>query len=621
MKLRKRSVWKLSSLTNLFERDGDLPERGLPCDLDAAVEWGSDQAIFIKGSRFWKFHRVLEGPFHTDDLDLCSWYICGEAHWMKQTNRGHLQCNGDRRLCHLRLDQVTLPGLHNAGSGFDGGFGLADCFVRNHAKSILEQLNLGIRYLDIDSSYAQCGTLGTNHNVFCGGSVCRLLKQVRLFLENNPHEVIVLNFNHDMTEPNKVIPALARQLKCGTLGTNHNVFCGGSVCRLLKQVRVFLENNSHDVIVLNFNHDMTEPDKVIPALARQLKTQLGPMLNNHFRMSGLQKWPKLYSAVRTNKRVLVLFSPAVHESPLARLVYKLNPWIHSENWVNSTWTPFTMHAGNCSEIVKQASETCSMMENPELLEVSMAQWHWNSCISDLANKCRQRHFLHAVLRVCESYRHRHNKSPNILLVDYPEVDTDNINSVFHAVYHQNVRNIYRHRRGDCQVSVDAAVRRPGTEDQALFFTGSKVIIYSHKSGAQVQKGEVSQVPNVDAAYISEDGHIVVKKGCMTRHLGSRSLQPLENRWRESPGCNLASDAAAVWEGTLYVFQGCHVMPQGRSPVKLSLWGLPCDVDAALNFRGQFYVFQSNHFWVCRDGERTFSFGGATLDWMIDAVVC
>ena len=30
------------------------------------------------------------------------------------------KCNGLKDLCHLKLDQVTFAGSHNADSGFDG---------------------------------------------------------------------------------------------------------------------------------------------------------------------------------------------------------------------------------------------------------------------------------------------------------------------------------------------------------------------------------------------------------------------------------------------------------------------------------------------------------------------
>jgi hypothetical protein len=84
------------------------------------------------------------------------------------------------RFCRLRFDQITLAGLHNAGSGFDGEFGLLSCWVQNHGLSILQQLRQGIRFLDVDISWQHCGLLGSFHNFACGGPVCKMIKQARL---------------------------------------------------------------------------------------------------------------------------------------------------------------------------------------------------------------------------------------------------------------------------------------------------------------------------------------------------------------------------------------------------------------------------------------------------------
>ncbi|RUS87609.1 hypothetical protein EGW08_004654, partial [Elysia chlorotica] len=339
-----------------FTLDGGWVDTRLPCDLNAAAQWDLNQAIFIKGTWFWTFDGEIKGPFHTDTLHLCSWYLCGEADWMVDPNPEPLDCNGDRRLCHLRLNQVTMPGLHNAGSGFHGGFSFADCLVRNHARSILQQLRLGIRYLDIDSSYSTCGVLGTNHKVFCGGSVCRLLKEVRMFLSEAPHEVVTLTFNHDMQDA----------------------------------------------------------EVVIPALTRQLQSQLGPMLNDDFRASGEERWPKLHTAVRTNKRVFVFYTPAVHDTASARRLYTLNRWIHTERWVASTWTPTANHDGNCSKLVDLTVDRCRELQGRQLLEMSLILWDLTLCIRDLADRCRGRGILRSALRGCEPYRYSHNSSPNFL---------------------------------------------------------------------------------------------------------------------------------------------------------------------------------------------------------------
>ena len=36
------------------------------------------------------------------------------------------KCNGMEGLCNLRIDQVTFPGAHNAGAGFNGKLNYAN---------------------------------------------------------------------------------------------------------------------------------------------------------------------------------------------------------------------------------------------------------------------------------------------------------------------------------------------------------------------------------------------------------------------------------------------------------------------------------------------------------------
>ena len=71
----------------------------------------------------------------------------------------------------------------------------------------------GIRHLDIDPCYDNCGLLGTCHASFCGGSLCAIIKQIRHFLEEHRHDVITVNFNHEIKDEVKVFKALTRQIK------------------------------------------------------------------------------------------------------------------------------------------------------------------------------------------------------------------------------------------------------------------------------------------------------------------------------------------------------------------------------------------------------------------------
>ncbi|CAL1525911.1 unnamed protein product [Lymnaea stagnalis] len=549
------NIWKYDVSTHQFEPEGPVEKRGLPCNLDAAVQWKSSGAIFVRGAQFWKFDTVMRGPFHTDELNICSWYLCGEADWMREKRVGNMSCNGDERLCPLRLDQVTMAGLHNAGSGYDEvGFGFLNCWLQNHALSINKQMKLGIRHLDIDPCYDTCGLLGTCHSFVCGGSICPIIKQVRSFLRDNKDEVVTINFNHEIVNP----------------------------------------------------------EKVFQGLNRQLQTQMGPLLNKKFRQSREKKWPTLGQSIRANKRVFVFYAPVIESSPHNKL-YQRYKWIHSENFYGSTWRPFSVHYG-CDEVVNLTAARCEVRKSRELVEVSIIP-EKGGCIDNMAEKCRP--FLHQALRACEGFRFERNDSPNVLLVDYPEVDSGATSSVFHAVYHQNVRNIHKHRSQSCRVKVNAAVRV--SQEETLFFIGKKIIVYSHSRRAQVGVRDAPDLYNIDAAYgVPERNAVRIVKGCETWDVDATSLLPLSRERRALVTCNL--DAAVVWLSQLHTFKGCNVTTEGSDPTPLVSWGLPCQLDAVLHSDGKLFVFRDNSYWKYT-GKGVASLEGHTLDWTIDAVQC
>ena len=60
-------------------------------------------------------------------------------------------CNGHADFCRLPFDKAAFAGSHNAGTGMASR--PLDCFFSNQDLSIREQLDLGIRFFDIDVIY------------------------------------------------------------------------------------------------------------------------------------------------------------------------------------------------------------------------------------------------------------------------------------------------------------------------------------------------------------------------------------------------------------------------------------------------------------------------------------
>ena len=127
-------------------------------------------------------------------------------------------CNLSPDLCSLRFNQVSLAGSHNSGSGFDGslrrcdGRAENDCIWRNQDLSITAQLDLGIRFLEIDlcilpdncdssvydnptnSSLFVCRYGINSENQRYAGPINKLLQQVHDWMLGNPNNVIGLYF-------------------------------------------------------------------------------------------------------------------------------------------------------------------------------------------------------------------------------------------------------------------------------------------------------------------------------------------------------------------------------------------------------------------------------------------
>ncbi|XP_065676689.1 uncharacterized protein LOC100201425 [Hydra vulgaris] len=132
-------------------------------------------------------------------------------------------CNGMKELCNLRIDQVTLAGSHNSGAGFNGFLyyhkvvrvPALSCAYKNQRLSITGQLDLGVRYFDIDvcwDTFYKPESPWTCHQRAFGGSIKAILEQINNWMNKNRNDVVVLHFNRDATDPEKAGPAVMKQI-------------------------------------------------------------------------------------------------------------------------------------------------------------------------------------------------------------------------------------------------------------------------------------------------------------------------------------------------------------------------------------------------------------------------
>lgn len=115
-------------------------------------------------------------------------------------------CNGHAELCDRPLDEVVFPRDHNAHAAEELGYIVG--ISANHFPAIPGQLALGVRAVNMDIYGWEDGVW------FCHG-FCELgrqpadegLAQIRDFLEHNPHEVLILDFQDELG-PEGVLAAL-----------------------------------------------------------------------------------------------------------------------------------------------------------------------------------------------------------------------------------------------------------------------------------------------------------------------------------------------------------------------------------------------------------------------------
>ena len=131
------------------------------------------------------------------------------ANWMEQT-ASYIQSK--------KLNEIALPASHDSAmfdpvstynrpvsdafapdvdSGFTklGSFiGVAEKWSKTQERNISEQLNDGIRALDLRTCVEKNGTLRTCHGLY-GSKTVDVLREVKQFADSHPKEILILSFN------------------------------------------------------------------------------------------------------------------------------------------------------------------------------------------------------------------------------------------------------------------------------------------------------------------------------------------------------------------------------------------------------------------------------------------
>ncbi len=106
-------------------------------------------------------------------------------------------CNGHPELCDRRLDEVALVMTHNAMSSEEDGF-----ISPNQSRRLWRQLEDGVRGFMLDVHVDRDGAVMLCHGLCALGRrpLADGLRDLRLFLDCHPHEVVVIVFEAHASE-------------------------------------------------------------------------------------------------------------------------------------------------------------------------------------------------------------------------------------------------------------------------------------------------------------------------------------------------------------------------------------------------------------------------------------
>ena len=300
----------------------------------------------------------------------------------------NLKCNGLHDLCDLQIDQITFPGSHNAGSGFDGhlhyssGILAVSCFYRNHGKSFSGQLEFGIRYFDVDTSYGKTEAL----NCHCSGKTCAYtgsikkgLLQVDTWMKSHPNEVIVIHFNRDV------------------------------------------QSGYHAKIAKSLENSLLS---IWPA-STSGKLGMNSVYKAHW------KWPTLGDAISSNKRIFIFMDKTL-------TILKPYDWlVQSNGRIASTWATNAV-SSSCSGITTNAKNKCD--KYTDFIDLS-AFGSYGLCTWHMAKVCSK--WLGQAANQCYKLREVYGRTVNFLLVDWSDYHKGK-ESVVNKAKFMNQKNIKKH---------------------------------------------------------------------------------------------------------------------------------------------------------------------------------
>lgn len=323
-------------------------------------------------------------------------------------NESLMVCNGMAELCRLPFNQVTFPGSHNAGAGFAGplkdcsGNDLDRCIIRNQGRSFTDQLQLGVRFFNIDTCLV-------------------------------PNDCS-LNVNLDGANQ-----SFSRYLFTCHGSRPIGFSYAGEIWVVFRQINEWMMNNRNEVIVLEFTFEsfFDESADIYDGLSYYLEELWGDFnssssedppltMSTHYLTNG-PSWPTLQQAIESNQRIFVFVNSGLNVRNL------FNPWDHMDT--ASSWEEPSRASPGCSPLLGHP-QRCNIEE--EFLK-SPGYSHGFLCNQELQLLCNE--LVLETATECFNLRNSlYNRTVNTVLVDYPEDGTGQ-DTVFEVARELNIINI------------------------------------------------------------------------------------------------------------------------------------------------------------------------------------
>jgi hypothetical protein len=227
---------------------------------------------------------------------------------------------------------------------------------------------------------------------------------------------------------------------------------GGSLTDILTQVDNWMRNNPGEVIGIHFtrNQPVGNRSAVFTGLVPLLEMMWGEgrasgnesasatEMSTYY-SSNSDTWPTLGTAVGENRRIFVFVDDELSAIGPSR------PWINPTPF--STLSPEGLSFGTSCQatgpnfnpgIFEHASRCNASIADNEDLVIAIG-YTLVPCISEGQDSCNE--VLQNATEVCYGLRQAGNRTVNIVLVDFPNIETS---SIFEIVSELNARNVQRY---------------------------------------------------------------------------------------------------------------------------------------------------------------------------------